>query len=795
MKFKSKKLTIVVAVIAILIIAAIAAVFLMRPPEVEAKVINEEASEYMITDVPQDYSFKVNLSHKRINPDELKVYDIYGNEVATKNKISSGTATIKAPQGGYEKGAIYTFDITDMGTFEDEAYQDAKQLLFIIEQENTTEIVYQDDVIELDEVAASGNTITLDGEYQSGDIIVADCDGNGIDEIFKLSDVEVSNGQTEAAYTLPEADEVYKSVNIFYYDEVDFTEAKIDKDAFIGILNETGILEAFIDEVYAAQKANIKVDVSKGEKSSYDFIVTLSDPRNENRQLNITFNVKDKLLFKRDDNLSMIDNTLTITSGLEFSVIGENAKATEQEIKSAMKNYQLKKSSGDNLEEYKVPLVPITIPIFGPVSAYVNLGLVAEVEYAASFNAGVHTDISFAQGLIYNTKKNKVQKKYADITTGELEGQMLVEGNLNAFAGIGVNAGAQVPLLVEIGIDTTGGTYLDSSGCFIVKGIPNNINSSGYYDIEIGLMLTANAKVQVLVLNEISIPLVEAKKPIYTLSGEHGKTNKKQSKVSDDPAIYEAYYNLMVENEDAIRSYNWQSEAVSEYIEIQKPVALCDINNDTVPELFFFSVDTSNSFLAMLNIYSFYDGAVKKLEYTHTDNSYFSDVSAASCVQYVVYKGNTKNSFLIYSSMEDENAFYTMAKYKVGKDGAIHQNTFLEHDHLYAESNDAFRKNGKKTDSKTYDSGVKKAIKSLDEVIIYSGHDDTAIWKKFNPDDTLSMSYDEMISYLYEKAGLKEAAGTYTEDRTYSMIDNGQEGAEQQIKADYGITLKQIQYQ
>jgi len=43
------------------------------------------------------------------------------------------------------------------------------------------------------------------------------------------------------------------------------------------------------------------------------------------------------------------------------------------------------------------------------------------------------------------------------------------------------------------------------------------------------------------------------------------------------------------------------------------------------------------------------------------------------------------------------------------------------------------------------------ALSSMDEVIMYSGYDDTSIWRRFNTEDALSKAYDEMVKYLEGK--------------------------------------------
>ena len=119
---------------------------------------------------------------------------------------------------------------------------------------------------------------------------------------------------------------------------MDFRDAEIDEDALLGSLYEMGVLDAFAEEVYAANDSDIDVTVEKKGKNEFCFHVTLKDPKDKGKKLKIAFSVKCQSLAKYDEKIAMVDNSLTFTSGMEFSVEGKDSEQIEKSIKKALKD-------------------------------------------------------------------------------------------------------------------------------------------------------------------------------------------------------------------------------------------------------------------------------------------------------------------------------------------------------------------------------------------------------------------------------------------------------------------------
>lgn len=229
----------------------------------------------------------------------------------------------------------------------------------------------------------------------------------------------------------------------------------------------------------------------------------------------------------------------------------------------------------------------------------------------------------------------------------------------------------------------------------------------------------------------------------------------------DTADCYEAYAQVIADNEAGIRNYNWQTDSSGTYTIINKSLALCDIDNNGIPELFFFTAD-SNYCYAELNVYTYINGAALKLNYTYSDSatyqsggkaSAFYDANAASGTKYVIYKSKEAGHMYIYASIGDETQFYRVNEYELKDGNRLEEVNELANDYSYAadcpeSERDKFRQNGSSISSDDFAVKFEKALSSLGEPIIYCGHDDTSIWKRFNTSDALAMSYDEMKDYL-----------------------------------------------
>lgn len=236
--------------------------------------------------------------------------------------------------------------------------------------------------------------------------------------------------------------------------------------------------------------------------------------------------------------------------------------------------------------------------------------------------------------------------------------------------------------------------------------------------------------------------------------GESAGVPEKENVNLED--VYAAYVEVLEQNENAIRNYSWQMEANSDFDVISRQTSLCDINNDSVPELFFFAEE--DFYAACLNIYTYKDGQAVKLDYTVNDrtaeyggDNLFHDVAAGSGFRYVIYTttDNEHNKFILYYSLAEGTLdCYRLHEYELDENAMISEINVLENEYDHMEDTDLFWQNGESISSEEFADDFRTALESIDEVIMYSGHDDTSIWGRFDTGEALSRSYDEMIEML-----------------------------------------------
>ena len=143
---------------------------------------------------------------------------------------------------------------------------------------------------------------------------------------------------------------------------------------------------------------------------------------------------------------------------------------------------------------------------------------------------------------------------------------------------------------------------------------------------------------------------------ILSIAGCSKKVPKKEEKKPPKPkkvteqqeknrkAAYSAYKTVIEQNATAIKAYSWQTVPGKDTYNtrgLDRPIALCDIDNDNVPELFFFT--SQNQGIASLHIYTFNGKEAVELSYDGFNEDAYSgklaDQQAAAGTSYVVYKG------------------------------------------------------------------------------------------------------------------------------------------------------------
>lgn len=247
------------------------------------------------------------------------------------------------------------------------------------------------------------------------------------------------------------------------------------------------------------------------------------------------------------------------------------------------------------------------------------------------------------------------------------------------------------------------------------------------------------------------VPKKEEKKP-----PKPKKVTEKQAK--NRKAAYSAYKTVIEQNATAIKAYSWQTVPGKDTYNargIDRPIALCDIDGDKIPELFFFT--SQNQGIASLHIYTFNGKEAVELSYDGFNEGAYSgklaDQQAAAGTSYVVYKGKDANTLYIYDSSGDDYMQYNIHRY-VMKNSKLELVESLSNRVGQDDSgntSDIYKRNGKTVPNAQGGKSFTSSFAQLDKAIIFSANreeNNVSLWKKFSFDGALCISYDQAIAKL-----------------------------------------------
>ena len=247
-------------------------------------------------------------------------------------------------------------------------------------------------------------------------------------------------------------------------------------------------------------------------------------------------------------------------------------------------------------------------------------------------------------------------------------------------------------------------------------------------------------------------PKKEAKKPSKPSASE--QLDKKRK------AAYQSYKAVIEQNQIAIKTYSWQTVPGKDTYDsrgIDRPIALCDIDGDKIPELFFFTANNESD--AQMHIYTFSGKEAVELSYDGFNEGAYSgklaDQQAAAGTSYVVYKGKEANALYIYDSNGDDSMFYNIHKYTMKNSKLELVETLsnrVGHDDN-GKITDVYTRNGKTVSNAQGGKSFTSSFAQLDKAIIFSTNrveNNVSLWKKFSFDGALCISYDQAIAKLSE---------------------------------------------
>jgi hypothetical protein len=185
---------ILVFVVIIVVISAMVAFSLLREQSSAYRVFisHEDATEYLIQGVSTDFQFVV----KSDTPKVLIVTDSKGDMVDVRTSQQGNKTTIQSPQGGYTPGEQYQLMLPVGAFFENEDFQEARTIIFIVKKKEVFIEKFNENVQDLRRsqvrlVSESSAIIPLNHEVKGGDILLVMDTTSGTPKALKINNLSL----------------------------------------------------------------------------------------------------------------------------------------------------------------------------------------------------------------------------------------------------------------------------------------------------------------------------------------------------------------------------------------------------------------------------------------------------------------------------------------------------------------------------------------------------------------------------------------------------------------------------
>ncbi len=219
---------------------------------------------------------------------------------------------------------------------------------------------------------------------------------------------------------------------------------------------------------------------------------------------------------------------------------------------------------------------------------------------------------------------------------------------------------------------------------------------------------------------------------------------KKDLKVLTSNKWKKEYIKVLEDNEDDIRKYE---------DDVAASVAVCDVNGDLKPELFFFTEEYYG--YGKLHIYTTIDNKAKEVNYecknrgTQYQDAFY-DVSSSES-SYAIFNSRKNGQFSIYANVDKSGETWdTTNQYKLNMQGGCKQIGVLEG--TIDSDNSEYELNGEDIGYDKYVADFKAMLDEAQQVILYNGNGgDQSVWDKVKPENVMCMSYDALMTDLKAK--------------------------------------------
>lgn len=526
---------------------------------------------YYAQDVPKDIRFQVDS-------EDASLYNITstnGEQIPSKIVKSSGKKFIQADRN-YDEGKTYILELSEGINFTDEALKNARKLEFkitrkeVAEYELTDNVKKTDNDIQIQEKDGNQVISITNTDYKVNDIIFTN------DNAYKIKSIDDND---IAIVVKPALDEIYKSINYYNAEKINFDNIKINKefeDQIILAFKETSFFKGLQSVVYADEITPTVRIIPNGAEILFKISIDLSPEKTkcldikslDEHGVKFDLNVKLKAEAIKDiQGLSYINFGINMTEEFDLNIdiyskstIFEGIKdlSDDEYMKSVQEIIQKIESAENDSTSGKAHIsgIEVPTPIEG-INVYMDIYLQTLMEMQLNLAYNQKLTLKQSAGILYDGNS---LSPYSNISSPDSSISFEALGKANMEFGLGFDIGISLVSkdFAHIGIGEEIGFYTDVFSTCKVDAKTGDTSSTNMYmrgKMEAGIYnrVKYSAYLDLLIKKfEKSGNLVDIKAPLLKLGSDEitvgietePKTLYVHDKKADIPKVYKNILNI-----------------------------------------------------------------------------------------------------------------------------------------------------------------------------------------------------------------------------------------------------------